>query len=310
MGRIKNQLTELIGSTPLLRLNNYNEAFKIEADIIAKIESFNPAGSVKDRAALAMISDAEESGLINKDTVIIESTSGNTGIALALVAAVKKYRLIITLPDTFSIERRKMLKALGAEVILTNGEEGMRGAISKAEELSKEIPNSFIPRQFENKSNVKIHEETTAEEIWVDTDGKIDIFVSGVGTGGTIIGVAKGLKKKNPNIKIIAVEPYNSAVLSGERPGSHNLQGLGAGFIPPIFEDSYVDEYIKVRDSEAYEVTGNLAKTEGLLVGISSGAALAAAAQLAKRKENKGKTIVVLLPDTGERYLSTQLFND
>ncbi len=308
MTKIAKSLTDLIGNTPLLELANYNKANNLEAKLIAKLESFNPASSVKDRIGYAMIKDAEDKGLINKDTVIVEPTSGNAGIALAFVAAAKGYRLIITLPDTFSIERRNLLKALGAELVLTPGADGMPGAIRKAEEIAAETPNSFMPQQFNNPANPEIHRKTTAEEIWRDTDGKVDIFIAGVGTGGTITGVGEVLKKKKSGIQIIAVEPYDSPVLSGGTKGPHKLQGIGAGFIPVNFNRKVVDEIFTVKNEEAFETVRKLAKTEGLLVGISSGAAAFAATQIAKRPENKGKNIVVLLPDTGERYLSTTLF--
>jgi cysteine synthase A len=308
--RIAKSITELIGNTPLLEISNYKASEGLLADLYAKLEYFNPAGSVKDRIAYAMIKDAEEKGLINKDTVIIEPTSGNTGIGLAFVAAARRYRLIITLPDTFSIERRNLMKALGAELVLTPGEEGMPGAIKKAEELSKEIPNSFIPQQFENPSNPEIHRMTTAEEIWNDTDGQVDIFVAGVGTGGTVTGVGEVLKSKKPEVKIVAVEPSDSPVLSRGEKGPHKIQGIGAGFVPKVLNTEILDEIITVSNDDAFAASKNLAKTEGVLVGISSGAALHAAGVLASRPENKGKKIVVLLPDTGERYLSTALFTE
>ncbi|HHY77499.1 MAG TPA: cysteine synthase A [Clostridiales bacterium] len=308
MSKIAKSLTDLIGNTPLLELSNYNRNNDLEATIIAKLEYFNPGGSVKDRIAYAMIKDAEDRGLINPDTTIIEPTSGNTGIGLAWVAAAKGYRLIITMPETFSIERRKLMAALGAEIVLTPGAEGMPGAIKKAQELASEIENSFIPQQFENPANPEFHRNTTAEEIWRDTDGKVDIFVAGVGTGGTITGVGEVLKKKNPDIKIVAVEPADSPVLSGGQKGPHKIQGIGAGFIPKILNMEVIDEIFKVENENAFETSRKLAKNEGLLVGISSGAALYAATQIAKRPENKEKTIVVILPDTGERYLSTELF--
>lgn len=308
MAKIAKNLTDLIGNTPLLELSNYNKKNGLEAKIIAKLEYFNPASSVKDRIGYAMIKDAEEKGLINKDTVIIEPTSGNTGIALAFVSAAKGYRLILTMPDTMSVERRNLLKALGAEVVLTPGVEGMKGAIKKAEELAAQYPSAFIPQQFENPANPEIHRKTTAEEIWRDTDGNVDIFVAGVGTGGTVTGVGEVLKSRKPDVKIVAVEPENSPVLSGGNPGSHKIQGIGAGFVPKILNMSIVDEVIKVTNEQAFETSRKLAKTEGLLIGISAGAAVFAATEIAKRPENKGKNIVVLLPDTGERYLSTDLF--
>ncbi|MFT8314071.1 MAG: cysteine synthase A [Clostridium sp.] len=308
MSKIAKKLVDLIGNTPLLELSNYNAHKGLEAEVIAKLEYFNPAGSVKDRIGYAMIKDAEEKGLINKDTVIIEPTSGNTGIGLAFVAASKGYRLILAMPETMTLERRNLLKALGAELVLTPGPEGMKGAIKKAEELAKENPNSFIPQQFKNPNNPEIHKKTTAEEIWKDTDGQVDIFIAGVGTGGTVSGVGAALKSKNPNIKIIAVEPFDSPVLSGGKPGPHKIQGIGAGFIPDTFNSEVIDEIFQVKNEEATETARELAKNEGLLVGISSGAATFAATQIAKRPENKGKQIVVLLPDTGERYLSTPLF--
>lgn len=310
MAKIAKSLVDLIGNTPLLELSNYNEANGLTAKLIAKLEYFNPAGSVKDRIGYAMIKDAEEKGLINKDTVIIEPTSGNTGIALAFVAAAKGYKLILTMPDTMSIERRNLLKALSAQLVLTPGSEGMKGAIKKAQELAAENPNSIIPQQFENPANPEIHRKTTAEEIWRDTDGNVDIFIAGVGTGGTVTGVGEALKKKNPNIKIVAIEPNDSPVISGGKPGPHKIQGLGAGFIPNVLNKSIIDEVFRVKNEDAFETSRKLSKTEGLLVGISSGAAVFAATQIAKRPENKGKNIVVLLPDTGERYLSTVLFQD
>ena len=308
MAEIAKTLTDLIGNTPLMELCNYNKANKTTARIIAKLECFNPLSSVKDRIGYAMIKDAEDKGLINQDTVIIEPTSGNTGIALAFVAAARGYRLIITLPDTFSVERRNLLSALGAELVLTPGAEGMNGAIEKARTLTEEIPNSFMPQQFENPANPEMHRQTTALEIWKDTDGKVDIFVAGVGTGGTLTGVGEVLKKKKPEIKIIAVEPFDSPVLSGGKPGAHGLQGIGAGFIPGALNTEIYDEVIPITNEQAFETARTIAKMEGLLVGISSGAALHVATQVAKRVENSGKTIVVLLPDTGERYLSTELF--
>lgn len=307
---IVKKLTDLIGKTPILELENYNKSLGLEAVVAAKLEYFNPGGSVKDRIALAMIKDAEEKGLIKKDTVIIEPTSGNTGIGLAWVAAVKGYRLILTMPETMSVERRSLLKSYGAELVLTPGSEGMKGAIKKATELASETKNSFIPQQFENPANPAVHRETTAEEIWEDTAGQVDIFVGGVGTGGTVTGVGEVLKKKKPAVKIVAVEPFDSPVLSGGNPGTHKIQGIGAGFVPAVFNRDTVDEIFKVKNEEAFATAKALARTEGLLVGISSGAAAFAATQIAQRPENKGKLIVVLLPDTGERYLSTPLFQD
>lgn len=308
MSRIAQNLTDLIGNTPLLEVRNYNAEEKLEAKLVAKLEYFNPLSSVKDRIGYAMIKDGEDKGLVNKDTVIIEPTSGNTGIALAFVAAARGYKLILTMPDTMSVERRNLLKALGAELVLTPGAEGMKGAIRKAEELAASTPNSYLPQQFNNPANPEIHRKTTAEEIWRDTDGKVDVFVAGVGTGGTITGVGEVLKRYNPNIKIVAVEPFDSPVLSGGNPGPHKIQGIGAGFVPQVINTQIIDEIFKVKNDEAFITARNLAKREGLLVGISSGGAAFAATEIAKRPENKGKTIVVLLPDTGERYLSTVLF--
>lgn len=308
--KIAKNLTDLIGNTPLLELSNYNKQNDLESTLVAKLEYFNPASSVKDRIGYAMIKDAEDKGLINKDTVIIEPTSGNTGIALAFVAAARGYRLILTMPETMSIERRNLLKALGAELVLTPGADGMGGAIKKAEELSASIPNSYIPQQFKNPANPEIHRKTTAEEVWNDTDGQVDIFIAGVGTGGTISGVGEILKQRKPGVQIIAVEPFDSPVLSGGSKGPHKIQGIGAGFVPDNFNKDVVDEIFKVKNEDAFETSRKLAKAEGLLVGISSGAAAFAATQIALRPENKGKTIVVLLPDTGERYLSTVLFQE
>ena len=302
-------LTDLIGNTPLLELTNFNRNNGSLAKIIAKLESFNPASSVKDRIGFAMIDAAEKQGILNKDSIIIEPTSGNTGIALAFVAASKDYKLILTMPETFSIERRNLLKALGAQLVLTPGAEGMPGAIRKAEELARTTPNSFMPQQFKNPANPEIHRRTTAEEIWNDTDGKVDIFISGIGTGGTITGVGEVLKKRNPDVQIIAVEPADSPVLSGGKPGPHKIQGIGPGFIPDVLNRSVIDEIIQVKNEDAFETGRQLARHEGLLAGISSGAATWAALQVAKRPENKGKNIVVILPDTGERYLSTLLYN-
>ena len=308
MAKIAKQLTELIGNTPLLQLSNYAEGKNLEANVIVKLESFNPAGCVKERIALAMIEDAEAKGILKKGVEIIEPTSGNTGIGLAMVAAVKGYKLTLTMPETMSVERRNLLKALGANLVLTPGANGMKGAIAKAEELHAENPASFIPQQFENAANPAVHYITTASEIWNDTDGNIDFFVGGVGTGGTISGVGKYLKEKNPAIKIVAVEPADSPVLSGGAPGPHKIQGIGAGFIPKNFNPDVVDEIFQVNNDNAILTARQLAQQEGLLVGISSGAAAYAATQLALRPENKGKNIVALLPDTGERYLSTLLY--
>ena len=308
MTRIAKQLTELIGNTPLLELSNYEVENNLEAKLIAKVEYFNPLGSVKDRVANAMIEEGIKQGKVNKDTVIIEPTSGNTGIGLAFVTAVKGLRLILTMPETMSVERRRIVSALGAEVVLTPGSDGMKGAITKAEELVKEYGNAIIPQQFENEANPAIHYETTGVEIYEDTDGKVDIFVAGVGTGGTVTGTGKALKERNPNVKVVAVEPASSPVLSGGKPGPHKIQGIGAGFVPKVLDLDIVDEIIKVENDDAFEAARAVAKSDGLLVGISSGAAIYATTQLAKRPENKGKNIVVLLPDTGERYLSTSLF--
>ncbi|HUU49847.1 MAG TPA: cysteine synthase A [Nitrospinota bacterium] len=305
MGRIFNDITETIGRTPLVRLNRITK--DIEATIVAKLEFFNPLHSVKDRIGVSMIERAERDGYINKDTVIIEPTSGNTGVALAFVAAAKGYRLILTMPETMTIERRKILRALGAELVLTPGPEGMPGAIKKAEELQKEYPHSFMPQQFKNPANPEIHRKTTAEEIWNDTDGKVDIFVSGVGTGGTITGVSEVIKKRKPSFKAIAVEPEASPVLSGGKPSPHKIQGIGAGFVPDVLNRDMIDEIIQVSNDNAFEMAKRLAKEEGIFAGISSGAILWAALEVAKRGENKGKLIVFVVCDTGERYLSTPI---
>jgi len=303
MSKIFDDITKTIGNTPLVRLNRITQG--LEATILVKLESFNPLSSVKDRIGVAMIEDAQKKGVLKKDSVIIEPTSGNTGIALAFVAASRGYRLILTMPETMSVERRQLLSIFGAELVLTPGTEGMRGAVAKAEELAKTIPNAVVLQQFANPANPEIHRKTTAEEIWRDTDGKLDFFVAGVGTGGTITGVAEVLKKKKKDLKAIAVEPQTSSVLSGGQPGPHKIQGIRAGFNPQVLNRDIIDEIIKVEDEDAGIVARKLAKDEGILVGISSGAALWAALEIAKRKENKGKTIVVILPDTGERYLST-----
>ncbi len=308
MAKIAKKLTDLIGNTPLLELSNYQEKNGLEASIIAKLEYFNPLGSVKDRVANAMIEEGIRQGKINKDTVIIEPTSGNTGIGLAFVTASRGLKLILTMPDTMSVERRRIVSALGAKVILTPGAEGMKGSIAKAEELKKEYGNAVILQQFENEANPAVHRATTAEEIWADTEGDIDIFVSAVGTGGTLTGTGSALKEKKPDIKLVAVEPAGSPVLSGGKPGPHKIQGIGAGFIPKVMDLDIVDEIITVENEDAFETSRKIAKSDGLLVGISSGAALFAATELAKRPENKGKKIVVIFPDTGERYLSTTLF--
>jgi cysteine synthase A len=308
MAGIAANLTELIGNTPLLALANYGAAQGLGARLVAKLEYFNPLGSVKDRVGYALIADAEERGLVNKDTVIIEPTSGNTGVALAFVAAARGYRLILTMPETMSAERRSLLKALGAELVLTPGAEGMKGAIRRAEELAAATANSFVPQQFANPANPAAHRRTTAEEIWRDTGGEVDVFVAGVGTGGTITGVGEVLKARRPGVRVVAVEPADSSVLSGGQPGPHGIQGIGAGFVPAVLNMKVIDEIIRVKTEEAYAAARGLAKTEGLLVGISSGAAAFAATELARRPENAGRTIVVLLPDTGERYLSTPLF--
>lgn len=308
MAKVYKSLTELIGNTPLLEVANIEKTDNLHARLLVKIESFNPGGSVKDRIAFAMIEDAEKRGLLSPGATIIEPTSGNTGIGLAWVAAVKGYKLILTMPDTMSVERQNLLKALGATLVLTPGQEGMAGAIRRADELHRATPGSYIPQQFENPANPARHYRTTAEEIWRDTDGKVDFFVACVGTGGTLCGTARRLKELNPAVKAVAVEPDSSAVLSGDKPGPHKIQGIGAGFIPGNYDASVVDEIIRVTDDDAIKASRNLARLEGLLVGISSGAAMYAAEQIAKRPENAGKTIVALLPDTGERYLSTLLY--
>jgi cysteine synthase A len=308
MAKIANSITELVGNTPLVRLNKITK--EVRADVVAKLESFNPCSSVKDRIGVSMIHDAEQKGLINKDTVIIEPTSGNTGISLAFVCAAKGYKLILTMPDTMSMERRQLLSTFGAELVLTPGGEGMSGAVRRAQELVADVRNSFMPQQFKNPANPQIHRETTAEEIWKDTDGKVDILVSGVGTGGTITGVAEVIKKRKPGFRAVAVEPADSPVLSGGKPGPHKIQGIGAGFVPQVLRMDLVDEIIKVTNENAGIMARRLAKEEGILAGISSGAATWAAIEVAKRAESKGKLIVVVLPDTGERYLSTLLFKE
>ena len=308
--KVFERITETIGHTPLVELKNLEKKFNLKAKLVAKVEFFNPAGSVKDRIAFAMIDDAEKKGLINKDTVLIEPTSGNTGIGLSMVAASKGMRVILTMPETMSIERRNLLKAYGAELVLTEGSKGMKGAIAKAEELAKEIPYSFIPSQFTNPANPNVHYRTTGPEIFEDSDGKVDIFVAGVGTGGTISGTGKYLKEKKPSIKVVAVEPETSPVLSKGTPGPHKIQGIGAGFVPDTLNTSIYDEIITISNEEAFEKGRMSAREEGVLIGISSGAALAAAIKLAQREENAGKMIVVLFPDTGERYLSTAMFQE
>ena len=310
MSKIYTNITELIGRTPLLELKNYDASKNLNAKILAKLEYFNPAGSVKDRIAKSMIEDAEAKGLLKEGSVIIEPTSGNTGIGIASVGTSKGYRVIIVMPETMSVERRNLIKAYGAEIVLTEGANGMKGAIEKASELAKSIENSFIPSQFTNSANPETHKRTTGPEIWEDTDGKVDIFVAGVGTGGTVTGVGEYLKSKNPNVKVVAVEPASSPVLSEGKAGSHKIQGIGAGFVPETLNTNIYDEVIKVENEDAFKTSREIARKEGFLVGISSGAATFAATELAKRPENKGKTIVVLLPDTGERYLSTTLFSE
>lgn len=308
--KVYEKITELIGKTPLLKLSNYIKNHSLEADIYAKLEYFNPAGSVKDRIARAMIDDAEAKGLLKEGSVIIEPTSGNTGIGLASVGASRGYKVILTMPETMSVERRNLLKAYGAQLVLTDGAKGMKGAIEKANELAKETPGSFIPGQFVNPANPYVHRKTTGPEIWEDTDGQVDIFVAGVGTGGTLSGVGEYLKSKNPNVKVVAVEPAGSPVLSKGTPGPHKIQGIGAGFVPDTLDTKVYDEIITIENEEAFETGRELARKEGVLVGISSGAAVAAATKLALRPENKGKKIVALLPDTGERYLSTPMFSE
>ena len=310
MAKIYESVADLIGGTPLLRARNFRAKNNVEAEILAKLEYFNPAGSVKDRIAQAMIEDAEKRGILKSDSVIIEPTSGNTGIGLASVAAARGYRAILTMPETMSVERRNLLKAYGAEIVLTDGAKGMKGAIEKAEELAKETPNAFIPSQFTNPANPAVHKRTTGPEIWEATEGKVDYFLAGVGTGGTVTGVGEYLKSKNPNVKVIAIEPENSPVLSEGKAGPHKIQGIGAGFVPETLNTSVYDEVITVSNDDSFRYGREFARTEGALVGISSGAALAAAVEIARRPEAKGKTIVALLPDTGDRYLSTDLFND
>lgn len=310
MEKVAKNILELVGNTPLMELGRFSREKGLSSPLVAKLEYFNPAGSVKDRVALSLVEDAERRGVLGQGGTIIEPTSGNTGIGLAMVATVRGYRLILTMPETMSVERRKLLKALGAEIVLTPGAEGMPGAIAEAERLRESISGAVILQQFENPANAEAHRRTTAQEIWRDADGKIDIFVACVGTGGTVTGIGSVLKEKNPSVRIVAVEPASSPVLSGGKPGAHKIQGIGAGFVPKIYDSSVVDEVVAVEDADAFQASRDLAKTEGVLVGISSGAALHAAAEMALRPENAGKRVVVLLPDTGERYLSTDLFAD
>ena len=310
MAKIYDNITQLIGNTPILRATNYIKKYNLKADILGKLEYFNPAGSTKDRIAKSMIEDAKKRGVLNKDSVIIEPTSGNTGIGLAAIAASRGYQIIITMPETMSVERRNLLKAYGAKIVLTDGKAGMKGAIAKAEELAKETPNSFIPSQFTNPANPKAHYLTTGPEIWEDTQGKVDIFIAGVGTGGTLSGTGKYLREKNPDVKIYAVEPKTSPVLSEGKAGPHKIQGIGAGFVPETLDTKIYDDVIAISNEDAFEYGREFSQSEGVLVGISSGAAFAAAVKLAQKPENAGKTIVAILPDTGERYLSTALFND